>query len=107
MEDLNKGIIAILKNGFFIRGEHEENLVPWSGINRIYCYKHDYLTHDLICMVICAEDTHPLRITEEMAGYQNLLNAMWPLFPGAEQKYTQWKDSGTIDQGHFTIWKQI
>lgn len=105
-ENLNNGIIAILDDGFFVRGEEEETLVRWPDIFKIYCYKHDYLTYDLVCMVFSLAETHPLRVTEEMAGYQNLLKAMWPVFPGAEEPYARWLTSGTIDQGHFTLWKQ-
>lgn len=106
VEDLNKGIIAIVDDGFFVRGEEEETLVRWPDIFKIYCYKHDYITHDLICMVFSLVETHPLRVTEEMAGYQNLLKALWPVFPGTEEPYARWRDSGTAEQGHYTLWKK-
>jgi hypothetical protein len=89
-----------------VRDEHDETLVRWPDIFKIYCYKHDCFSHVLACMVFAQTETHPLRVTEEMAGYQNLLDALWPVFPETKERYADWLANGTVDDGHYTLWKK-
>lgn len=106
MENLNAGVIAILEDGFFVRGEETETLVRWPDIFKIYCYKHDYVSHVLDCLVFSLDETHPLRVTEEMAGFQNLLEALWQAIPETKEPYARWHVSGTPEDGHYILWKR-
>lgn len=105
-ESPQNGIIIILDDGFFVRHEEDIAQVRWADIYKIYCYKHECFSHDMICLVFSSTDGHPLRVSEEMAGFENLVTALWPAFPGLEEKYARWLLNGKIDDGHYTLWKQ-
>ena len=62
--------------------------IDWLNIDRIFVFKKDLLTSDLICLMIDTKEG-ALNIDEEMEGYDNLVQSLPDYLPGCVP-FSEW-----------------
>jgi len=58
--------------------------MAWNDIARVTAFKRDLMTVDCVCMLLADADGHILEVDEEMAGWQELCEALPQRLPGAK-----------------------
>ena len=84
----SKYAISFDTEGFAIRATGQA-LTPssemhWSEVQRVTAFKRDCFVVDCICLVIGARDDTAIEINEEMAGWQELVEALPDYLPGCK-----------------------
>ena len=61
----------------------DSRTMMWSEITRVTAFKRDRLVVDCLCMLIADAQGQVLEVDEEMAGWQELCEALPTRLPGA------------------------
>ena len=62
--------------------EGRTEALKWSEVERVFTYKIDCFSYDMICLAFELHGRHEaLHIQEEIEGFQNLMSALTKIFP--------------------------
>jgi hypothetical protein len=108
LENPKYGTLVAKDTGFEIvnpGGSGEE--VLWNEIEEVHAFKRDLITTDMICLEFKRSGKEQYyEVNEEMAGYQDLLQAMQKYLPGFNLSWIPGTTLPPFATNHQTIWKR-
>ncbi len=108
LEDPKNGVISLRADGFTVQAPAFSAALTWNEITKVFCYKRDLVTTDLICMGFgTGGDQSAVETHEEMAGFQKLRQEAERRFPGVSEAFSRWLlSSPAFDTTTICIWER-
>lgn len=88
---LTEKLYPIFKLWAWLRGKNGDNIseMSWSEVERVFVYKTDAYTVDVICMAFVSESGKVLEISERMRGWQYQIEELPNYLPGCKP-FAEW-----------------
>lgn len=108
LENARDGTITCSADRFAVQAPKFTAHVEWAKLTRIFCYKRDLLTTDLICLgFFCADNQPGVEVHEEMQGFLYLRRELERRFPVYKNRFSDWiLSSRAFDNTVVPLWEK-
>ena len=70
------------------RGASEKGRVAWNQVDKIFAFKEDLVTYDLVCMeFIIKEKNEVFEVNDEVEGFWEMVERIKEAFPSSLQEW--------------------
>jgi hypothetical protein len=88
---LTEKLYPVFKLWAWLQGKSGTNIneMNWSEVERVFVYKNDVYTFDVICMAFVSESGRVLEINEQMRGWKYQIEDLPNCLPGCKP-FAEW-----------------